>query len=70
MVATARMASSSLKSLARLVLSAQSTALLAGEAVDVDHPQPDLALVVELVDGLFHVAELRKPFSAPAVSVT
>ena len=27
-------------------------ASLAGEAVDVDHPQPDPTVVVELVDGL------------------
>ncbi len=32
---------------------------LAGEAVDVDHPQPDSPVVVELVDGLLHVASLR-----------
>ena len=32
---------------------------LAGEAVDIDHPEPDLTFVVELVYRPFHVAELR-----------
>ena len=67
MVATARMASSSLKSLARLVLSAQLDRALAGEAVDVDHPEPDLALVVELVDGLFHLGRAASRCSTPAL---
>ena len=60
MVATARMASSSLKSLARRRAVGPAHRALTVEAVDVDHPQSDLALVVELVDGLFHVAELAK----------
>ncbi len=43
---------------------------LPGERVDVDHPQPDMAVVVELVDGLFHVGAVGKPLSMPAESVT
>ena len=31
--------------------------VLAGEGVDVDHPQPDAAVVVELVDGALHLGE-------------